>query len=365
MMLKLKDFQHNFKKSLMRNFLALLMMNATLLFSNKFWMKPKINLEKKKKKPRKATAGVKNIKSNFQDEAVNVQNQYPLPSTYAAQPENLINPEELKEEPVEFDLSSMKFLKVYWTKENELADSLRPRRSTSAKRTKHMPENIKKKSGNPKRYDPIGPVQVKSPTREVLISPVPEIVKIPKSSFAYAFHITEKPPIEQYLDELLYVKVLTRTKIFPERLEFHYSSGSRIPWPLERILDQDYNILRSVYVKLDTKTSFSQGIRSEILKKIEDLRRKWKETSDLPLRLSLTNTGSCIFNYPSRLMTFRDDQGIKRFFRLRDHAKNADIDTLREMQKKLDSKVTEEAKFIEDLQREINVKLARQRRNQS
>ena len=64
-------------------------------------------------------------------------------------------------------------------------------------------------------------------------------------------------------------------------------------------------------------------------------------------------------------MTFRDDQGIKRFFRLRDHAKNVDIDTLRAMQKKLDSKVTEEAKFIEDLQREINVKLARQRRNQS
>ena len=53
-------------------------------------------------------------------------------------------------------------------------------------------------------------------------------------------------------------------------------------------------------------------------------------------------------------MTFRDNQGIKRFFRLRDHAKNADVDILRAMQKKLDSKITEEAKFIEDLQREIN-----------
>ena len=140
-----------------------------------------------------------------------------------------------------------------------------------------MPENIKKKSGNPKRYDPVGPVQVRSPTREVVIPPVPEIVNIPKSSFAYAFHISEQPPIELYLNELLYVKALTRTKRFPERLEFHYSSGSRIPWPLERILVQDYNILKSVYMKLDTKTSFSRGIRSEILKKIEDIRRKWKK----------------------------------------------------------------------------------------
>ena len=90
-----------------------------------------------------------------------------------------------------------------------------------------------------------------------------------------------------------------------------------------------------------------------------------EETSDLPLRLSLLDTGSCIHNQPSRLMTFRDDQGIKRFFRLRDHAKNADIDILRAIQKNLDSKITEEAKFIEDLQREINKKLARQRKNQS
>ena len=75
-----------------------------------------------------------------------------------------------------------------------------------------MLENIKKKSGNPKRFDPVGPVQVKSPTREVVIPPVPEIVKVPKSTYAYAFHISEQPPIELYLDELLYVKALTKTK---------------------------------------------------------------------------------------------------------------------------------------------------------
>ena len=168
----------------------------------------------------------------------------------------------------------MNFPKIFVTKEDELADSLRPKRSRTRKRTKHIPGNIKKKSGNPKRYDPFGLVQVKSATREVVVPHVPEIVKVPKSTYAYAFDFSEQPPIELYLDELLYVKALTRTKRFPERLEFHYSSQSRILWPLERILDQDYNILKSGYMKLDTKTSFSQGIRSEILKKIEDIRRK-------------------------------------------------------------------------------------------
>ena len=61
-------------------------------------------------------------------------------------------------------------------------------------------------------------------------------------------------------------------------------------------------------------------------------------------------------------MTFRDDQGIKRFFRLRDYAKNADIDTLRAMKKKLNDNITEEAVFIEDLQREIDKKEDKQKR---
>ena len=77
-------------------------------------------------------------------------------------------------------------------------------------------------------------------------------------------------------------------------------------------------------------------------------------------------------------MTFRDDQGIRRFFRLRDYARRADIDTLKAMQgdyarradidtlkamqKKLSDKKTEEAIFIEDLKREINRKLDKQRK---
>ena len=191
---------------------------------------------------------------------------------------------------------------------------------------------------------------------------MPEIVKIPKSNYAYAFHISEQLPIEQYLNELEWVKALTKTKRYLERLEFHYSSGTRIAWPLQRILDQDYHVLKTVYIKLDSKNSFGQGIRSEIPRKIGEIRKNRNESSELPLKLSLPDTSSSIYNQPSRLMTFRDDQGIKRFFVLRDHARSVDIDTLRAMQKKLNGKITEEALFIEDLHRKINKKMARQQK---
>ena len=45
--------------------------------------------------------------------------------------ETIINPEEIKEEPEDFDLSKMNYPKVNWTKEDEMADSLRPRKGKS------------------------------------------------------------------------------------------------------------------------------------------------------------------------------------------------------------------------------------------
>ena len=132
-----------------------------------------------------------------------------------------------------------------------MADSLGSKKRRLRKR--YMPEKIKKKRGHLKRFDPVRPFQVQSPSREVVIPHVLEIVKVPQSNYAHAFHISEQPPIELYLNELGWVKALRKTKRYPERMEFHYSSGSRISWPLHKILDQDYHVLKTVYLKLDSK----------------------------------------------------------------------------------------------------------------
>ena len=119
----------------------------------------------------------------------------------------------------------------------------------------------------------------------MVIPHVPGIVKVLKSTYAYAFHISEQPPIELFLDEIDICKGLDKDQKISKKVGISLLFWIKDSMPLKRILDQDYHVLRSVYVKLDTKTSFSQGIRSEILKKIEDIRRKWNEASNLPLRL--------------------------------------------------------------------------------
>lgn len=52
-------------------------------------------------------------------------------------------------------------------------------------------------------------------------------------------------------------------------------------------------------------------------------------------------------------MEFRDDKGVRRFFRLEDQLKIASNETLKEMQSKLDVSVEDEAEFFRQLQLQI------------
>jgi len=60
------------------------------------------------------------------------------------------------------------------------------------------------------------------------------------------------------------------------------------------------------------------------------------------------------------MMEFRDEEGVRRFFRMRDQAPKADNDTLGFLQSKLNQNDEEEAAFIRGLQRQININLDRE-----
>lgn len=58
-------------------------------------------------------------------------------------------------------------------------------------------------------------------------------------------------------------------------------------------------------------------------------------------------------------MEFRDSYGVRRFFRMKDHAPKADIDTLRFIQLKLDPSDKEENMFRRFLQKFLDERLER------
>ena len=96
---------------------------------------------------------------------------------------------------------------------------------------------------------------------------------------------------------------------------------------------------------MDTRSGFASGVKHVILKKFEDIQRRWSNPTSLPLRLFIPDIGKVVYDQP-KLITLGMNKVSKKNFRLEDHAKKADIDTLRHMQKLLNQKIPEEADFI-------------------
>ena len=70
---------------------------------------------------------------------------------------------------------------------------------------------------------------------------------------------------------------------------------------------------------------------------------------------------------PYWMIKFRDDKGVRRFFRLEDQLKISSNETIREMQEKLDSNAENESEFYRQLQHQIEEndrKLGRKTREQ-
>ena len=103
----------------------------------------------------------------------------------------------------------------------------------------------KKRHGNFRRFDADALFRVQTSSKHVEILGVPNIVKKPHSDYTYAIHLSESK-IVLFLSTLDKVKGLASKDKLPERLEFFYKDGYRRQWSLQRIIDHDYNILRSL-----------------------------------------------------------------------------------------------------------------------
>ena len=258
----------------------------------------------------------------------------------------------IKEEPMEFDMSSLPSFTQFFMSQREVNEE-RTRSHERSMRSRKLKFSYEKKKL---------PTQEKPSRKEVETSVVPKGAKRPRTDYAYAIHLTSQPKIDLFVKEIVSVRGIASTTRLPERLEFHYQNGYTRTWPLQRILDQDYHVLKSIYRNMSSATGFTEVAKREILRKMEAITKEWNSEADLPKRLDLPYTGSSVHENPDWLMVFRDNLGVRRFFRMRDHAKLADIDTLRFMQSKLNSSNHEENIFIRQLQKFIEEREDRERK---
>ena len=73
----------------------------------------------------------------------------------------------------------------------------------------------------------------------------------------------------------------------------------------------------------------------------------------MPRILVIPEHGSTIHKSPHWMMEFRDNKGVRRFFRLEDQLKIASTESLREMQSMLHVNNEDEAEFYRQLQLQV------------
>ena len=121
------------------------------------------------------------------------------------------------------------------------------------------------------------------------------------------------------------------------------------------ILQEDYKVLLSVFTKFEmNRRGFTEDAGSMVCNKISKIRRTWALTGTHPRRYKIADTGKKIHLEPEWMMEFRDEEGVRRFFRMKDQGPKADTNTLIFLQTKLNQEDVEEGKFLRGLQRQIN-----------
>ena len=205
----------------------------------------------------------------------------------------------------------------------------------------------KKQKRKPKSTPPI---TSKKFTQKQKPNPKPPISK---DDYVHICDIKEISDIELYLDELEDVRGIAAYRQLPERLVFRYKGAGERTWPLHRILNEGYSTLIRVFSAIQKDSGFTRTAKTEILNKIANIRKTWREPNALPRTLLIQERGTTIHKSPHWLMEFRDDKGVRRFFRLEDQLKIASNETLKEMQSKLDISDEDEAEFFRQLQLQI------------
>ena len=174
-----------------------------------------------------------------------------------------------------------------------------------------------------------------------------------KDDYVHICDIKEFSDIELYLDELEDVRGIAAYRQLPERLVFKYKGAGERIWPLHRILNEGYTTLIRVYSAIHKDSGFTRTARTEILNKIANIRKTWREPNAFPRTLLIQERGITIHKSPHWLMEFRDNKGVRRFFRLEDQLKIASNETLKDMQSKLDISEEDEAEFYRQLQLQV------------
>lgn len=97
--------------------------------------------------------------------------------------------------------------------------------------------------------------------------------------------------------------------------------------------------MRNIHLNIRRRGNATLDFKDEIFKRMNQLRESWVEGAGMSRRIHLSYTGNNVHKHPFWMFEFKDEDGVKRFFRMEDQLEIANNKTLIQVQSKLNSKI--------------------------
>jgi len=251
-------------------------------------------------------------------------------------PEAAKRREEVPEKPISKPSSPIKDTTVVHPDVNFHDEPIMPKEEPIDLEDIPIPAFLVQESSKPKK-------KVKSVAKRMANPPKPP--KDPENPDDYLIiaNIEEISELELELDDLQEVRGIEATSKLPERLVFSYKNKGDVIWPLHRVLNSEgFSSLTKIYGSMKRTGGFTPPAKQMVLKRILEIRKEWNSDASLQRRLKIPYTGKKIHHEPTPVMEFRDNQGVRRFFRPKDQLKVASLNTLKTLQCKLNRQDSDE-----------------------
>ncbi|KAL1811248.1 hypothetical protein ACET3Z_021313 [Daucus carota] len=277
-------------------------------------------------------------------------------------PEAAKRREEVPEKPISKPSSPIKDTTVVHPDVNFHDEPIMPKEEPIDLEDIPIPAFLVQESSKPKK-------KVKSVAKRIANPPKPPKEPENPDDYLIIANIEEISELDLELDDLQGVRGIEATSKLPERLVFSYKNKGDVIWPLHRVLNSEgFSSLTKIYGSMKRTGGFTPPAKQMVLKRILEIRKEWNSDASLQRRLKIPYTGKKIHHEPTPVMEFRDNQGVRRFFRPKDQLKVASLNTLKTLQSKLNRQDSDEEWFYRIFQKQINIleeKLKSRRRRSS
>ena len=165
----------------------------------------------------------------------------------------------------------------------------------------------------------------------------------------------EEKPYPLKMDKVIACEGIRMNRPGQEEIEFKLDSKKKVLIPLKQVLEQEVNVLKKIYTRLNRNYKPSEEAAQEILGHISKVRKE-EGNNQPPKGINIWNPeGRRVILEPMWIMFYHDTQGQVSYFSVEDDLESASNDFLERLIDQLSRHDEEEMRLRRTLERQLRM----------